>query len=76
MVDFIERHVEKIAGVLSCLDRVVITGTLPDICHAEPAPSTITLPVLPVAEAMTPLVGPPLHQAQGLALIEMGKQLP
>ena len=37
MVDFIERHAEKIAGVLSCLDRVVITGTLPDICHAEAA---------------------------------------
>src|SRR2546429_542765 len=33
MVDFIERHAEKIAGVLPCLDRVVITGTLPDICH-------------------------------------------
>jgi hypothetical protein len=37
MVDFIERHSEKIAGVLSCLDRVVITGTLPDFCHAEAA---------------------------------------
>jgi hypothetical protein len=37
MVNFIERHVEKIAGVLSCLDRVVITGTFPDICHAEAA---------------------------------------
>src|SRR4051794_31956515 len=34
---FIERHSEKIAGVLSCLDRVVITGTLPDNCHAEAA---------------------------------------
>jgi hypothetical protein len=37
MADFIERHAEKIAGVLSCLDRVVITGTLPDICHADAA---------------------------------------
>ena len=37
MVDFSERHAEKIAGVMSCLDRVVITGTLPDICHAEAA---------------------------------------
>ena len=37
MVNFIERHGEKIAGVLSCLDRVVITGTLPDICHADAA---------------------------------------
>ena len=37
MADFIERHSEKIAGVLSCLDRVVITGTLPDICYSEVA---------------------------------------
>ena len=39
MADFIERHAEKIAGVLPCLDRVVITGTLPDICHAQAATS-------------------------------------
>ena len=39
MVDFIERHAEKIAGVLPRLDRVVITGTLPDICHAQAATS-------------------------------------
>lgn len=35
MNPFIERHQDKISGVLSCFDRVVITGTLPDICHAE-----------------------------------------
>jgi len=34
MNTFIERHAEKIRGVLSCFDRVVITGTLPDLCHA------------------------------------------
>ena len=26
---------ERIAGVLSCYDRVVITGTLPTVCHAD-----------------------------------------
>lgn len=31
----IERYDERIAGVLSCYDRVVITGTLPVICYAE-----------------------------------------
>ncbi len=31
---FVERHQNQIAGVLSCFDRVVITGTLPDIGHA------------------------------------------
>jgi hypothetical protein len=35
MNSFVERHCAKIAGVLSCFDRVVITGTLPDICHSE-----------------------------------------
>jgi hypothetical protein len=34
MSTFSERHAEKIHGVLSCFDRVVITGTLPDLCHA------------------------------------------
>lgn len=32
---FIERHADKIVGELSCLDRVVITGTIPGICYAE-----------------------------------------
>ena len=30
-----ERYDDRIAGVLSCYDRVVITGTLPTICYAE-----------------------------------------
>jgi len=34
MNPFINRHRDKIAGVLSCFDRVIITGTLPDICYA------------------------------------------
>ncbi len=35
MNPFVERHQNMIAGVISCFDRVVITGTLPDICHAK-----------------------------------------
>jgi hypothetical protein len=35
MKTFVDRHASKIRGTLSCFDRVVITGTLPDICHAE-----------------------------------------
>ena len=30
-----ERYGDRIAGVLSCYDRVVITGTVPIICYAE-----------------------------------------
>jgi hypothetical protein len=32
---FLQRHADKIAGVLSCWDRVVITGTIPGICFAQ-----------------------------------------
>lgn len=35
MVVLTERYREQISGVLSCFDRVVITGTLPEICYAE-----------------------------------------
>ena len=30
-----ERYDERIAGVLSCYDRIVITGTLPTVCYAD-----------------------------------------
>ena len=35
MSTLIERYKDRIAGCLDCLDRVVITGTLPGICHAD-----------------------------------------
>ncbi len=31
----LERYDARIAGVLSCYDRVVITGTLPTVCYAD-----------------------------------------
>src|ERR1700726_966425 len=30
-----ERYDDRISGVLSCYDRVVVTGTLPTVCYAE-----------------------------------------
>ncbi|MGH8569887.1 MAG: MarR family transcriptional regulator, partial [Gammaproteobacteria bacterium] len=30
-----ERYADRLAGVLSCYDRIVITGTLPGACFAE-----------------------------------------
>ena len=30
-----ERYADRISGVLSCFDRVVIQGTLPTLCYAE-----------------------------------------
>jgi hypothetical protein len=35
MPTFTDRHASKIRGVLSCFDRVVLTRTLPDLCHAD-----------------------------------------
>ena len=35
MTHFCERYADRIVGVISCLDRVIIQGTLPDICHAK-----------------------------------------
>ena len=32
---FLEGHADKIDGVLSCFDRVVITGTIPGLCFAK-----------------------------------------
>jgi hypothetical protein len=33
MNPFVERHQSSISSTFSCFDRVVVTGTLPDICH-------------------------------------------
>jgi hypothetical protein len=30
-----DRYQDQIAGILSCYDRIVITGTLPQICYAQ-----------------------------------------
>jgi hypothetical protein len=35
MASFLERHKDKISGVLSCFDRIVIMGTLPGICYSR-----------------------------------------
>jgi hypothetical protein len=35
MVLLTERYADRIRGVLTCFDRIIITGTLPDICHAD-----------------------------------------
>ena len=35
MLNLVERQADRIVGVVSCFDRVVITGTLPAICRAK-----------------------------------------
>jgi len=31
----VERYPSNLHGVLSCLDRVIIVGTLPGVCYAQ-----------------------------------------
>ncbi|MEO5349093.1 MAG: IS1634 family transposase [Magnetococcus sp. YQC-3] len=38
----ISRHADKILGTISCFDRIVVTGTFPDICHARAMASHLT----------------------------------
>ena len=35
MADLRQRYADKIDGVISCFDRIVIQGTLPQLCYAE-----------------------------------------
>jgi len=35
MANLIERHREKIVGVLSCFDRLVVQGTLPSVAYPQ-----------------------------------------
>jgi len=35
MEQLIDRYANKIQGTLSCLDRIVFTGTIPGICYAD-----------------------------------------
>ena len=35
MANLIERHAEKIVGVLSCFDRLVLQGTLPSVAYPQ-----------------------------------------
>ncbi len=37
MQNFIERHDSQIKGVISCFDRIILNGTIPGICYADPA---------------------------------------
>jgi len=35
MDKFIQRHTDRITGVIFYYDRVVLTGTIPKLCHAS-----------------------------------------
>ena len=41
MIPITERYADKILGTLSSFDRVVITGTLPELCHPQAMAATL-----------------------------------
>jgi hypothetical protein len=52
---FVERHDDSIAGVLSCYDRIIITGTLPGGSKKlSPGLYTLTGPVAEFSERISP----------------------
>jgi hypothetical protein len=69
------RYAENLAGVLSCHDRIVITGTLPGACFAEGMTSYLVARVIRIFDY--PQVALPLRErvrdaAQALALAWSG----
>ena len=42
MTSLLTRYAAKMIGVLSCFDRIVITGTIPGWCYAEGMASYLT----------------------------------
>jgi hypothetical protein len=65
-----ERHAAKISGELSCLDRVVISGSIPGICYADGMSSYLRLKgirIFDYARWAEPLRDQIRQNAQGLA---------
>jgi hypothetical protein len=48
-----ERYDARIAGVLSCYDRVMITGTLPTVCYAAGMARYLHLNEIPIFDYAT-----------------------
>ena len=70
VVPLAERYGQQIVGVLSCFDRVVITGTLPEICHAQAMSQFLTsrqIRLFDYTQWAEPLRGEIRQQAERLA---------
>ena len=70
VVPLAERYGQQIVGVLSCFDRVVITGTLPEICHAQAMSQFLTsrkVRLFDYTQWAEPLRGEIRQQAERLA---------
>jgi len=52
MQELMERHRNAIAGKLECLDRVIVTGTLPRVCHAQGMTSILFEANVPIFKYM------------------------
>lgn len=57
-MSLLERHATRIDGVLSCFDRVIVTGTLPDFCHGAAATRHLALAGIRVFDFETKFAAP------------------
>jgi hypothetical protein len=70
MKTLVERHSKEVVGTISCFDRVVITGTLPDMAHrsaAERFLATAEIPLGDFASCFKKLRDDIAHNANNLA---------
>jgi hypothetical protein len=70
MGSFVERYRLLLRGVLSCYDRILLTGTLPDICHAAAMSLYLrseNIRIFDFARAMQPLKDEIRERAQEVA---------
>jgi len=71
MNPFVEQHRGEIGCVLSCFDRVVITGTLPDICHARALASYLGRHGIRLFDFSTRIQGTPIRHQIGRASMKV-----
>ena len=55
MANLIERHAQKIVGVLSCFDRLVLQGTLPSVAYPQAMATELDREVRTRTSALTML---------------------
>ncbi len=72
-----ERYSKQIAGTLSCFDRVVITGTLPQACYADGMTSYLyhhNIRIFDYAKFAEPLRNEIRSNAEAIPVIKLAQQ--
>ena len=57
--DLIDRYRDRLHGILSCYDRILVTGTLPQVCYAQGMTALMYRPMNTVVAS-----NPPTHDGR------------